>query len=118
MWDGVERRTNVMRCPVDCRLEEAVMQASKDIVELRGEVKTLNVRINGSLDKISNFMESGIWWRRTIVGVVITVLLQATGGFVVATQLAESFGQNKRQIDVNTHRLDVLEQTRINGGSK
>ena len=105
VWDGVDRRRGNQEVGVE-------------IAELRGDIKALNVRINGSLDKMATFMESGIWWRRAIIGVVFTIILQATGGLIVATRLAESYGQNHRQIDVNSGRLDVIESYIHNGGTK
>jgi len=103
-WDGKERRKYMTHSSVS----EKLARTAEDVVEIKGNLKLLDARINGSLDKMSSFMESGIWWRRTIIGIVITIILQATGGFVVATNLASGYGQNVRQIQVNKAEVETL----------
>ena len=83
-----------------------------------GKMDALNTRINGSFEKIASFIESGVWWRRAIIGVVITIVLQATGGLIVAVQLGSSYGKNQRQIEVNTQRLNVIESNLSNERKK
>ena len=87
----------------DCMFKDKIIKTSEDVSEMKGDIKALSVRINGSLEKISSFMETGFKWRMTILALSVTILLSVCG--VIYT-----FGTNQRQIEINTQRLDIIEQ--------
>ena len=94
----------------NCIFKDKIIKTSEDVTEVKGDIKALSVRINGSLEKISYFMDSGIWWRRTIVGLSITMLLSVGSAIYTFAVLANHYGANERQIEVNTKRLDIIEK--------
>jgi len=111
-WNGVERRKDVQdhRDPIIiCKQEEKIHQIWDEVSELRGEAKALNLRINGSLDKMAIHVEESAYWRRFVVGVAISLVISLLGGAAALFTLSYSLGEFTRQIKVNTGRLDVIE---------
>lgn len=83
------------------RTEEVEIATMKTAIQ--GDIKRLDTRINGSLNKISEFMESGKAWRVAIASIAVTVLLQVIGGIFV-------FGGLYKQVNINDQRLNTMEQ--------
>lgn len=72
-----------------------------DVATIKGDVKHLSLRINGSMDRIADHVEAGAWWRGAVLGIATTVILS-----IIAASLA--YGEMKNQVDVNTQRWDRL----------
>jgi hypothetical protein len=106
-WDGKERRVH------ECRYEPKITEMGENIIEVKGKVDTLNVRINGALEKIATHMTEGEGYRKLIIGTAITLVLSIIGGvgttWVVTSQLGFTMGKFANQIQVNTGRLDKIE---------
>ena len=83
-----------------CLHETEFKQLAVDVAEIKGNLKTLDIRINGSLEKINAFMESGKMWRMAILGMALTIV-----GWVFLA------GSAWKQIEINTNRLNKLEAT-------
>jgi len=105
-----ERRKHNMCDYENCIFKEKIGNASESVIEIKGDIKNLSLRINGSLEKISSFMDSGIWWRRTIVALSFSLVLSIGSAVYTFATLAQNYGRNERQIEVNSHRLDIIEQ--------
>ena len=96
-YDGPERRKGEgMECPLRCK--EKVDNTADAVIRIEGKLLALDARINGSLDKMNSFRESGVWWRGSIVAIVLWLITTAVG-----------LGMYKQQIDVNTDRLEKIE---------
>lgn len=93
-----------------CKQEEKINEISENVIETKGEIKSLNLRINGALEKIANHMTEGEGYRRLIVGTAISLVLSILGGIVTVVTLAYHLGAYTRQISVNTERLNIVEQ--------
>ena len=90
-------------------LEEKDNVLLKELTEIKGNIKALDGRINGSLDKINNYMDSGKAWRKTIVILALALLAQICTVVYMTVEFNKNYGQNERQININTKRLDILE---------
>ena len=95
-WDGTERRMK----PDFCTRHEQMMETIHKIDKTTGE---LAIRINGSIDDIEHHMTMSSAWRMTIVGIIVSIVIQVV-------TFSYLWGQASRQIAINTSRLDVLEQ--------
>jgi hypothetical protein len=96
-WDGQERR----RMP-QC---EAHLDVVKSMAIIETTIVALDKRINGSLASIEKHMDQGIQWRIAIIGVAVTLLIQLILGIAVISRYG-------KQIEVNTKRLDVVEEAK------
>lgn len=96
-----------------CKKEKEINEISVGIAEIKGDVKTLNTRINGSMEKIASHMTEGEGYRRLIIGTALSLVLTILGGvtatWVITSQLGYTMGQFANQIKVNTGRLDKVE---------
>ena len=96
--------------PYDCRFEDKILGTSEGVIRIEGDVKQLNTRINGALDKIASHVEEGTWYRRLILTVGIGLITTVLGGIYTAATISYNLGQYSKQISVNTIRLDRIEQ--------
>ena len=111
-WDGQERRQGQRFC-------EGHIEFAKDIAGVKEKVLEIDKRINGSIDDIhQHIVESNKYrsmidrhdveikaikgTKALIVTTLVTVLLMA-GGVIWGA------GKYSRQIEVNTKRLDIVE---------
>ena len=110
-YSGQERRTQDHRDPVIiCTQEDKINEMHTDVVEIKGDVKKLDLRINGSLEKISDHITEGRSWRQLIVGIAVSLVLTILGGIYTAFTISYNLGNYTKQIAVNTNRLDVIEE--------
>lgn len=88
--------------------EEKIDLVSKDVIELKGDIKALSIRINGSLDKIAavdrsamdkiaNFMDTGGWYRKLILALLVGFL----AGLI-------AYGENLRQVKINSEAIKLI----------
>jgi hypothetical protein len=90
-----------------CVHEDEFKQLAVDVTAIRGTLSNLDLRINGSLDKMKSHMEAGRLWRMTTAGLVVSFLLSGIVWVFYAGSLA-------KQVQVNTQRWDrLLEQHKI-----
>ena len=109
-WDGKERRIQDHRDPIIiCKQEAKINEIWDCVTEQRGETKALNLRINGSLDKMAVHVEDSTYWRRFIMATAISLVISILGGAAALFSLSYNLGEYTRQIKVNTQRLDVME---------
>lgn len=109
-WNGVERRAQDHTSPVIiCKQEKEIKDMSLGITEIKGDVKLLNNRINGSMEKIASHMQEGEGYRRLLITTAVSLVLAIIGGAVTAGSICYNLGQYTQQIAVNTKRLEVIE---------
>ncbi len=109
-FSGGEKLVHDHRDPIIiCKQEEKINEMSLNVTEIKGDVKNLHLRINGSLEKMAIHVEDSTYWRRFIVGVAISLVVSILGGTAALYQLSYSLGEYTRQIKVNTVRLDKVE---------
>jgi hypothetical protein len=112
IWDGNERRKNVQdhRSPIIiCKQEEKINDISDAVHRTEGAVERLDLRINGTLEKMAVHVEDSTYWRRFIMGVAISLVVSIVGGATALFSLSYNLGEYTRQIKVNTDRLDKIE---------
>lgn len=120
---GEERRiqdhTDIL---VICKQEEKINKISESVHRTENAIEKLDMRINGTLEKMSIHVEDSIYWRRFIVGVAISLVLSIIGGSVALFSLSYNLGTYTKQIIVNTERLNIIEEEHReiyrNGGMK
>lgn len=109
-YQGTERRAVEH---IICNKEKDIQAISIDVSEVKGDVKALGIRINGSLDKIATHIMEGDNWRKLIVGTAISLILAIIGGvsttWIVTSNLSFNLGTYAKQIMVNTERLSNIE---------
>jgi len=111
-WDGNNRRKEVQdhRDPIIiCKQEENINDISESVVRIEGAISRLDLRINGSLDKMSTHVEDSTYWRRFIVGIGVSLVISIIGGATALFNLSYNLGEYTRQITINTKRLDIIE---------
>ena len=117
--DDMEDKTNLRvqdhRDPVIiCKQEDNIKTLVVDVAEIKGDVKNLDVRINGSMDKIACHLTEGEGYRKLIIGTAVSLALSILGGvlttWIVTSQLGYTMGKFANQIEVNTKLLDIDEE--------
>lgn len=97
-----------------CKQEDKINTIATSVTETNGEIKSLNLRINGALEKIAAHMTEGEGYRKLIVGTAISLVLSILGGIVTVATLSYHLGSYTRQIAVNTDRLNEIESDHKN----
>ena len=100
-------------CPYKEKIEmidNNVSSLRVDIAGVKGDIKNLDTRINGSLEKISSHITEGTWYRRLIIGTALSLVTTIIGGIYTASQISFSLCQYANQIEVNTGKLHELER--------
>jgi len=92
-----------------CKQEEKIDEIATTINRIESSIQRLDMRINGTLEKMGTHVEDSTYWRRFIVGVAISLVLSIVGGAVALFNLSYNLGAYTRQITVNTGRLQILE---------
>lgn len=95
-WDGAERRTH------ECHYEDKIMEIREDVIEVKGDVKHLNARINGALDKITSHIEEGEFWRGLVAKIGITLIIAVIGWIFTAGAITFHLGKVIKQVEINT----------------
>jgi hypothetical protein len=111
MYQGAERRMTH-----DCIHEDDFKKMAVEVAEIKGDVKLLNARINGSLEKIASHMEEGIWYRRLVIGTAVSLILSIMGGIYTASTISATLGRYMERVDINTERWRKLIDTGNHGG--
>ena len=119
-WDGkTERRVQDHRDPiVICKQEDKINEISDAVHRTEAAIGRLDMRINGTLDKMAVHVEDSTYWRRFIVGLAISLVISILGGASALFNLSYSLGQYTKMIQINTVRLDKVEafHERVNEG--
>lgn len=109
-WKGEERRVQDHReGTIICKQETAIKDISEAVIRTEGAVQRLDLRINGTLEKMAVHVEDSSYWRRFIVGVAISLVISILGGIVTVFSLSYNLGQYTSQIQVNTERIHSIE---------
>ena len=117
-WSGKEKRKIDLSFHADIlseihdlklNLSSHIGDERSSLEVIKGDVKVLSTRINGSLDKIGSFMESGLWYRRLIITTAVSLVLTILGGIFTASSISYYVGGTFKQVQINTKRLDLLE---------
>ena len=88
------------------------------VAEVKGSVDTLNVRINGSLDKISNHIQESVKFRDLIVKLVYSSVIQ---GFSVAFMAGMAWlmiSSNAKAIEKHHEYMERVQQHIIKDESR
>ena len=80
----------------------------KDIAVIKNTVEHLDKRINGSLDKVASHIEDGYVWRRVIVGVAITLIIQVIAFAFGYGFLVKSVSVNERIIQRILTKQEII----------
>jgi uncharacterized membrane protein (Fun14 family) len=118
---GEERRIQDHRdVLLICKQEDKINAIFDAIHRTEASVERLDMRINGTLEKMSGHVEDSVYWRRFIMGVAVSLVLSIIGGCVALFSLSYNLGQYTRQITINTDRLDEMEKEHkeLRGASK
>ena len=102
---------NDRRALHDCIHEDDFKKMAVEVAEIKGDVKLLNSRINGSLEKIASHMEEGVWYRRLVIGTAISLVLSIMGGIYTASSISATLGRYMERVDINTERWSKLIDT-------
>ena len=109
-WDGTERRMQDHRNGnVICKQEDKINLICDTMIRTEGRLEKLDLRINGSLEKMAVHFEDSTYWRRFIMGVAVSLVVSIMGGILTVALVAYNLGEYTRQIKTNTVRIDVIE---------
>jgi len=75
----------------------------KDVSEIKGIVTSLDKRINGSFDAISDHVNGGHRWRIAIVSIALTLCLNLVG-------FAYGYGILKKTVDTNAYAITEMKE--------
>lgn len=93
----------------ECLHENEFKELAVSIVELKGDIKQMVARINGSLDKMQGHMDDARGWRMLTASIGATLIIACVGWTIWAMSVSRTYGQLEKQVYVNTDRLFVLE---------
>jgi hypothetical protein len=100
-----------------CKQEKKIQDMSDGIIRIEGSISKLDLRINGTLEKMANHVEASEFWRRFIMTTAVSLVISIIGGAFALWQLAYNLGQYTKQITVNTDRFNIIEEEH-RGGNK
>jgi hypothetical protein len=86
------------------KMSEDFIAIREDVAVTKERIINLDKRINGALDIVAKHIEEGSKYRLAIVGLSITLIVNI---FCVAYW----YGVMNKQVQVNTERLNELEET-------
>ena len=109
IYSGPERRKVQDHTFIICKQEDSIKLISDSVIKIDGKLEKIDLRINGTLEKMAVHVEDSVYWRRFIVGVAISLVIAIIGGITTASTIAYNLGQYTRQIIINTGRLEKLE---------
>jgi len=75
----------------------------EDIAFIKATIDSLDKKINGSMDAIRAHIEQGWQWRGLIISTIIGLIVQLVS-------FSYLYGMASRQIEINTKRLDRIEE--------
>ena len=112
-WNGEERRKNVQdhRNPIIvCKQEDSIKVIEKAALKTESLITALDLRINGTLEKMTTHVADSTYWRRFIMGVAISLVMSMLGGAIALFSLSYNLGLYTKQILINTTRIDLIEE--------
>jgi hypothetical protein len=83
----------------DCRFEDRIIGMALDMESTKVVVQSVDKRINGVFQRIGEHINEGIGWRRVIVGVVLTMLIQLGTFIWFLATLNETVKYNTKAIN-------------------
>lgn len=109
-WDGKERRVQDHTNPIIiCKQEHKIDRMSDSVIRTEGALEKLDLRINGTLEKMAVHVEDSTYWRRFIMGVAVSLVVTILGGITTVGIVTYNLGEYTRQIKINTERLSKIE---------
>jgi len=93
-----------------CKQESKIIGMSEGIIRIEGSIERLDVRINGTLEKMANHVEASSFWRNFIMTTAISLIISILGGAYALWTLTYNLGQYTKQIQINTERLGIIER--------
>ena len=109
-WDGKERRVQDHNNPIIiCKQEDKIDKICDTLIRTEGTIDRLDLRINGTLEKMAGHVEDSDYWRKFIVGVAVSLVVAILGGIVTISTIAYNLGEYTKQIKINTERLQYIE---------
>lgn len=94
-----------------CKFEE-------DIGYIKGTLKSLDIRVNGSLDVMQDHVRQGEKWRQAIIGIVIAGIVQIVGFAYLFGTLTERVNKNsgaiEKEIQFLYDKLEIRKADAIN----
>ena len=101
------RKTNSMD---ECRYEIKIIEMAEDIAETKESVKSLDRRINGSMDKIADHIAQGFYWRLAIGGVIGSFVIQVIIVASIWGSISKTVEINERMLSKITEDIDEIEK--------
>ena len=96
-------------CVEHTTIVEKLTEIKESVIRTEGNVEKLDLRINGTLEKMGVHVEDFLWWRRFILGTAIGLIISIFGGVIALATLCTNLGEYTKQIKVNTDRLAIIE---------
>ena len=58
-----------------CKFEDRILNMATDVAETKVELKSLSMRINGSMDRFADHIAQGRGWRMAITGSIVIIII-------------------------------------------
>ena len=81
-----------------CTKEKEIGIISDAVIRTEGALERLDLRINGTLEKMAAHVEDSTYWRRFIVGVAISLIISILGFAVTSWAISYNLGQYAEKI--------------------
>jgi hypothetical protein len=85
-------------------IQDTLVQVRLDVAKVSGEVKAMDVRINGTQEKFKDHILQGNFWRGTIVALCISLVSSVFAGAIWAGKLTAIVMENQRR-GIESHKL-------------
>ena len=94
----------------------------KEVIEIKDrlgqvnhKISTVDIRVNGSMEKIKDHILQGDGWRKAIVGLIGVAIFQLISFASLFGMLVANVGHNKECLDKVEHKIDAIikEQTTV-----
>jgi hypothetical protein len=81
-----------------CAKEKEIGIISDSVIRTEGALERLDLRINGTLEKMATHIEDSTYWRRFIVGVAISLVISILGFAATSWAISYNLGQYAEKI--------------------
>jgi hypothetical protein len=81
-----------------CTKEKEIGIISDSVIRTEGALERLDLRINGTLEKMAVHVEDSTYWRRFIVGVAISLVISILGFAATSWAISYNLGQYAEKI--------------------
>jgi PIN domain nuclease of toxin-antitoxin system len=115
-YTGPERRQVVQdhRDPVIiCKQENKIVDMSDGIIRIEGRIEKLDLRINGTLEKMANHVEDSEFWRRFIMGTAVSLVISILSGAYALWFLTYNIGQYTKQIQMDAAYISEMREQEL-----